>query len=90
MRRTPLPSWPSMVPSWGSFRVGNGPVDILFDGESIWVANAGDDTVTQLSLLGLHLGTYRVGDGPVALAFDGQSIWVANLEDSTLTRNMVR
>ena len=64
----------------GEFRVGNGPVDILYDGESIWVANAGSNNVMRLSTTGLTLGVFEVESGPVSLAFDGKDVWVASLE----------
>ena len=66
--------------------MGNSPAALAFDGESIWVANAADNTVSRLSLLGLALGTWEVGRGPVDLLYDGRSIWVASVEDDTLTR----
>jgi len=31
-----------------TFKVGRGPVALLFDGANIWVANLGDGTVTKL------------------------------------------
>jgi len=60
------------------FTVGRSPGAIVFDGNSIWVANQLGDNVTKLGSDGTVLGTYPVGTRPVSLAFDGEHIWVAN------------
>src|ERR1017187_5964580 len=62
---TPLPKsefrmGPSYVPNQFSIgvrtvAVGSGPAGVAFDGSNIWVANRGDDTVTEI----------RVSDGTV-------------------------
>ena len=62
------------------------PQALLFDGDDIWVADVGADTVVRLSQDGKVLSTTEVGLFPRALAFDGQEIWVANAGDNTLTR----
>lgn len=54
---------------------------------SIWVVNAGSNTVTKLRASdGALLATYSVGSGPVSAAFDGSSIWVVNDNDNTVTK----
>src|SRR6185436_3652375 len=60
------------------FPVGRSPGAIVFDGNSIWVANQLGDNVMKLGRDGTALGTFPVGTRPVALAFDGEHIWVAN------------
>jgi TolB protein len=68
-----------------TYPVGDGPLALAFDGEHIWVAQGGDDTVMKLRASdGVVLSTHRVGAGPVALAFDGSSIWVANAKNDTV------
>lgn len=64
-----------------SFEVGNQPGGVAFDGQNIWVASVGDDTVSKLRASdGTNLGTFKMYTGaePLGLAFDGASIWVAN------------
>lgn len=66
-------------PSEGDvFYAGEAPWGLAFDGENLWVANSGGNTVTKLKASdGEIVGTYSVGDHPHALAFDGSDIWVA-------------
>jgi YVTN family beta-propeller protein len=67
-------------------QVGNRPYGMAFDGQNMWVANSGDDTVDELNAASLGIvHTYHVGVGPNGLAFDGHSIWVANNKDDTVT-----
>ena len=67
--------------------VGNNPNDVAFDGENVWVANNGDNSVTKLRASDCAiLGTFPVGDGPLALAFDGANIWVANHNSNNVTK----
>ena len=83
---TPTPT-PTPAVRVATYRAGDGPSALAFDGSNIWVANEFGDSVTKLSASdGGTLGTFPVGDGPRALVFDGQSVWVANTNDGTLTR----
>jgi hypothetical protein len=67
--------------------VGDRPSGLTFDGESIWVSNRDDHTVTKLALDGTELGTFLTTKEPLALAFDGNSIWVGHdIVQNTLTR----
>jgi DNA-binding beta-propeller fold protein YncE len=55
---------------------------LAFDGNSIWVANSGDGSVTILQASnGIELGVL-IGGGccgaPAGLAFDGANIWVTD------------
>ena len=54
-------------PGWGErFLVGRWPRGICSDGENIWVANYGDDTITKLRATdGTNLGTYAAGNTPI-------------------------
>ena len=67
------PTSPTVVES---FPVGRLPRDILYDGQHVWVANMGSDSVSKLALDGRTLGEYPAGALPQALAFDGQDLWV--------------
>ena len=61
-----------------TYTTGPIPQSILFDGETVWVANLGDSTVTRMALDGTVLATIEIVDGaPLALGFDGKTIWVA-------------
>jgi DNA-binding beta-propeller fold protein YncE len=74
------------------FSTGNTPVAVVFDGNSIWVANMDDHTVTKLRASdGLPQGTFSTGTttpdpSPVALAFDGANVWVANRDSNDVTK----
>ena len=70
-----------------SYPVGSLPVGIAFDGQNLWVANEGADTVTKLRAAdGSLVGTYPVGGKPVAIAYDGASVWVADSGSDSVTR----
>lgn len=67
--------------------VGLHPYGVAFDGASIWVANADDDTLTKLRAHDGSLeGTFEVGDSPIDPAFDGKDIWVTEFLGSTVAR----
>ncbi len=59
------------------FPVGRLPRDIVFDGQHVWVASMGSDSVTKLAPDGRFLGEFSAGTLPQAITFDGQHIWVA-------------
>ena len=70
-----------------SFTVGQQPYGVAFDGENIWTANSGDDTVTKLRAAdGATLGTFKVGTTPYGITFDGANMWVTNYSDNTVSK----
>jgi DNA-binding beta-propeller fold protein YncE len=70
----------------GTFLVGNAPVALAFDGVSMWITNAGDNTVTRLrSTDGVNMGTFPTGRVPIGIAFDGTNMWVTNNADTNGT-----
>jgi len=77
---------PRPAPVLGTYPVGEKPYALAVAGDSIWVANSGDDTVTKLALDGEALGTYAVGTVPWGVAFDAESIWVTNRSDDTVMK----
>jgi hypothetical protein len=85
---TPTPTaTPTPTPTkFSTCPVGDAPSALTFDGESIWVANRGDDTVMKLNGDGDILHTSLVGGSPDGLAYDGQDIWVLNDE----SRNVMK
>ncbi len=79
--------WWGANQSGASFAVGNQPYWAAFDGDNIWVSNAGDGSVTKLRTSdGANLGTFSVGPGPRAVAFDGKNIWVANFGSNSVSK----
>jgi DNA-binding beta-propeller fold protein YncE len=58
----------------------------VFDGEHIWVLNAGTNNVTKLNTQGVTVGTFSVGQVPTNMAFDGTHMWVTNFQVSSVTR----
>jgi len=61
------------------------PAGILFDGQSIWVSDYGDNTLKKLDISGNFLQVVPVGSGPTRGVFDGSNIWVPNNLASTVT-----
>ncbi len=74
-----------VAPAPVTFGVGRDPAGMAFDGTNMWVANATDNTVTELSPNGTTIGTFDVGSDPQGIAFDGANMWVANATDNTVT-----
>jgi hypothetical protein len=71
------------------FPVGGGSplTGALYDGSSIWVALAFENSVVKLRASdGAILGTFPVGPHPQLLAFDGSSIWATNSGGSTVSK----
>src|SRR5580700_9525105 len=67
--------------------VGGNPLDMAFDGASLWVANYGNGTVSKLDVsTGNILGTFSVGTNPTAVAYDGANLWVGNSGSNTITK----
>ena len=69
-----------------SYPTLNRPRALTFDGDHIWIANLGDDSVSKMSLDGTVIDTYGVGSQPQALAFDGESIWVGTNGQRQVTK----
>lgn len=71
--------------------VGNSPSALAFDGETLWVANQGDDTVQGIDVATGSVGpALSTGSQPVALVHDGRDLWVVNAGDRTLQRIVVQ
>ena len=45
----------------GNYKAGPFPRALAFDGENMWVANSGDNSVTKLNLDGELLDMIRIG-----------------------------
>jgi YVTN family beta-propeller protein len=61
--------------------------DVMFDGQSIWVAiqNTGGGTVEKVTTTGQVVSSTPVGDAPIEMAYDGANVWVTNYSSSTLS-----
>jgi YVTN family beta-propeller protein len=67
--------------------VGAGPVDVLVSQDAVWVANAGQGTVSRVDpATNTVTQTIQVGRNPVRLAAGFGSIWVANQTEQTISR----
>jgi len=68
------------------FTVGRRPVALATGEGAVWVANAGEDTVTRIDLSTNSTRTIEVGDGPTAVAVGARAIWIANTGARTVSR----
>jgi len=68
--------------------VGKDPRDLTVSGGSVWVANAGDDTVTRIDAATAKAAgdPLQVGDDPIGVGVGGGSVWTTNFRDDTLSR----
>jgi YVTN family beta-propeller protein len=67
--------------------VGASPVDVLVSQEMVWVANAGQGTVSRIDPATNTVSkTIQVGRNPIRLAAGFGSIWVANQTEQTISR----
>jgi predicted Ser/Thr protein kinase len=84
-----------LAPRASVYPAGDSPRSLLFDGQSMWVANFFDNAISQVTATGCDtspdpcgksIHTFPVDTAPVALATDGASLWVASAANSTLTQ----
>ena len=82
-------------PTVQTYAVGDSPRALVSDGQTIWVANFFDSTISHLQASGCQsrndpcgqaLDTFPVDDLPVALAYDGRSIWAASALNGRLSQ----
>ena len=68
--------------------VGANPREIAIGEGSVWVANAGDDTVTRIDAAsGEVVGEpIETGDDPIGIAVGDGAVWTANFRDGTVTK----
>ena len=63
------------------------PEGLAFDGASMWVANAGNNTLTKLRVSdGAILGTFSLPGSPIGVAFDGANIWAVIESQNSVTK----
>lgn len=64
-----------------------GPTGIAAGSRSIWIVNAGDETVTRLDpATGKVIDAVAVGDRPAGVAVGHGAAWVANQGSDTVSR----
>ncbi|MEA2466210.1 MAG: hypothetical protein QOJ57_336 [Thermoleophilaceae bacterium] len=66
--------------------VGSSPLGIVSRDGSLWVANTGDGSVTQVPVDGGDPSTIPVGDEPFDVASNPNAVWVANSGSDSVTR----
>ena len=72
-----------------NYASGGAPTGVLFDGTSVWVADASRNTVSKINpATGAVLGAYTLpaASSPYGIAFDGSNIWAANNNSSTVSK----
>jgi DNA-binding beta-propeller fold protein YncE len=70
-----------------TYPVGKGPAGIAIDASgNVWVANGGDNTVTELASDGSQTGyPFSVGTNPTGVAVDASgNVWVTNGQNSAI------
>ena len=68
---------PSATARVGSTKVGLAPIGVAFGAGSIWVANAGDGTVSRIDpFTGRVVRTIDVGGSPTGIVVVGDEVWV--------------
>ena len=60
-----------------SIPVGMMPEGIITDGTSLWVANSGESTVSEIDIASLSVTTHEVGDGPQNLVLHNGEIYIS-------------
>lgn len=71
----------------GRIRVGARPTTPVFAGNSIWVANLGEGTVSRINPLTDQVtNTISVGTEPATPTFAEGTLWVPNSADGTVSR----
>jgi len=67
--------------------VGRDPREIAVGEGFVWVANAGDGTVTRIDPRGRVAGApIAVGEDPIGIAVGAGAVWTANFRAGTVTR----
>jgi YVTN family beta-propeller protein len=71
----------------GTYPAGQGPVALVYDGRSLWVASEDDATLLRVDTVsGAVLNTYPLGGSPRALAFDGSFVWAALVDTNEIVK----
>jgi serine/threonine-protein kinase len=68
------------------FDVGDRPAGLVRGGDFVWIANAGDGTVTRMTEDGESRKDIDTGEGAFAVGRSADAMWVANSVDNTVSR----
>ena len=68
------------------YPVGREPAAVAAGDGSVWVANAGDGTVSRIVPGTPHVVSIAVGEDPAGLAFAAGSLWVTDREDRSVVQ----
>ena len=61
-----------------TIKVGSDPYSVSSDGTHVWVANYGEDTVSEIeAATGKVINTIEVGSNPFGVSSDGTDVWVS-------------
>jgi streptogramin lyase len=82
------PSGPPVGTIEARVKVGDSPVGVGLEGDSAWVANEGDGTLTRVDLKTRRVrgAPIPVGKNPREVATGRGSVWVANFGSASVTR----
>jgi YVTN family beta-propeller protein len=70
-----------------SIAVGDRPLDVAIDDRSVWVANAGSGTVSQIDpTRNVEVQQPPVGNGPQSIATETGCVWSPNALDGTVAQ----
>jgi YVTN family beta-propeller protein len=69
-----------------AYAVGLWGRGVIFDGEAVWVANSGSNSVSRVRVSDGLVTTVNVGVSPRGLAFDGANIFVANSSSTYISK----
>jgi streptogramin lyase len=67
-------------------RVGRLPSAMAVDGDSVWLVNAGDDTIARIDARMNRVQTHEVASKPGGLVAAAGSIWLTHPRDGTVRR----
>jgi DNA-binding beta-propeller fold protein YncE len=67
-------------------RVGRLPGAMAVDGESVWVVNAGDSTLSRIDVQTNRVETHEVASAPGGMVAASGSIWLTHPRDGTVSR----
>ena len=68
------------------YATGRAPSAVTAGNGSVWVANAGDGTVTRINRKRGKAVTIRIGGAPAAVAFAAGSLWVADSDSRDIVQ----
>ena len=80
------PSLPPTTLTLVSAALGNGTIDLAFDGGRIWTANPNGNSVSIVPPSGAPVSTVGGFSLPSGIVYDGSNMWVANAGNASLTR----